>query len=54
MALDRLKGAARRFITFEVVHRLRDEFKGVGVAVQAYLYRSQRDPRVSLLHAAAG
>ncbi|GBC85501.1 Proline dehydrogenase 1 [bacterium HR11] len=31
--------------TLEVVHRLRDEFEGVGVAIQAYLYRSERDLR---------
>lgn len=31
--------------TLEIVHRLRDEFEGVGVAIQAYLYRSEKDLR---------
>jgi proline dehydrogenase len=31
--------------TLEIVHRLRDEFDGVGVAIQAYLYRSEKDLR---------
>lgn len=31
--------------TLEIVHRLREEFPRVGVAIQAYLYRSERDVR---------
>ncbi|MCS7312460.1 MAG: proline dehydrogenase family protein, partial [Acidobacteria bacterium] len=31
--------------TLAIVHRLRDEFEGIGVAIQAYLYRSEKDLR---------
>jgi len=38
-----MESSAYTDATLRIVHRLRDEFERVGVAIQAYLYRSEQD-----------
>ncbi len=40
-----MESSAYTDATLAIVHRLRDEFERVGVAIQAYLYRSESDVR---------
>lgn len=40
-----MESSAYTDATLAIVHRLRDEFERVGVAIQAYLYRSEQDVR---------
>ncbi len=40
-----MESSAYTDATLDLVHRLRDRFERVGVAIQAYLYRSERDVR---------
>ncbi len=40
-----MESSAYTDATLAIVHRLRDEFDRVGVAIQAYLYRSEQDVR---------